>query len=161
MNFFSDKDLAEAIRGACEDLRKAFDDSDYVIDTQSWHIGYNEKHHNKCEVCLAGAVMAKSFNLPKEVSVHGVGAVFSDSGLSTKFEALDEFRSGDLYSALGQYYDNVDNCPYHTEDIQRADEYLYGESGKPLELRNPTKKSLDEFISVMLKAADMLEGKTQ
>ena len=63
----------------------------YTIDMEVWHDGMGEYH--KCEVCLAGAVMAQTLQTPLHVSIDPSNCAFAVAD-SNKLLALNGFRGG-------------------------------------------------------------------
>lgn len=131
MNKLPDKPSA-LIRLAMADLEAVERDGRYVVHMETWHIAYE----NKCSVCLAGAVMAKTLETDSKLTTSPL-AMGND--ICKKLSALDSFRNGHIAAGLEQmdiepieklWSWNV--CSYHT---------------------NPT-----EFKEDMSEMADMLEG---
>ena len=89
---------SELIRVALGDLQKCIDDPHYSIDMNNWHVpcvGY-------CSVCLAGAVMAKTFEIDPRAGTTP-GKYFKREWNNPDFiklEALDRFRCGQIYNGL-------------------------------------------------------------
>ena len=76
---------SELIRLALKDLEACEKDPDYEINMNVWHKPVGDQ----CMVCLAGAVMAQTFEMPKN----------RNSGIyqhehATIFYGLDELRQG-------------------------------------------------------------------
>ena len=88
--------LSELIRVALDDLRLCEADPTYHIIMSTWHSPYQ---HNTCAVCLAGAVMAQSLNIPPGVSADPHYFV-ADNRLINTLLALDALRTGDVSEAL-------------------------------------------------------------
>ncbi len=96
------KKLSTAMRIALNDLRKVEKDPRYKVNMATWHSpSYPSADASvtlPCEVCFAGAVMAKTHNLPTHVD-------FLDwQGMTPAwqkiFDALDEVRKGYVSDAL-------------------------------------------------------------
>lgn len=78
---------SELCRVALADLAKCRQDPRYIIDMMQWHEPYDEDH---CVVCLAGSVMAQTFNVPIDEECRP-----NQFGVDRrKLHALDEFREG-------------------------------------------------------------------
>lgn len=78
---------SELCRVALNDLAKCRKDPRYVIDMMHWHLPVDE---NYCAVCLAGSVMAQTFNAP-------INQEFRPNQFGVdryKLLALNEFREG-------------------------------------------------------------------
>jgi hypothetical protein len=85
--------LSEWLELALEDLRKCEQDPRYEIDMSSWH----HPAEGVCLVCLGGAVMAQTGEVPLERTTypHHMTPEFARI-----LQALDYLRSGDIESAL-------------------------------------------------------------
>ncbi len=103
MNALPDKP-SELIRVALADLEKCEKDPDYEIFMGVWH---SPKPAGYCEVCLAGAVIAKTLGSDKGESIapydyyppSETSAKLS-SDTSDKLSALDKFRTGNIWDGL-------------------------------------------------------------
>ncbi len=82
------------IRLALDDLKKCEASDDYVIDMADWHVPFGS---GRCEVCLAGAVMAQSLGvgISRDTTPGSMG-----EGLDRKLSSLEEFRQGYIHSGL-------------------------------------------------------------
>lgn len=90
---------SELIRIALADLRECEADPNYDIHMSSWHQFNNVTR--KCQVCLAGAVIAKTFDLPIKKAISP--SDFELSGgerTSFKLYALDQIREGKIYDGV-------------------------------------------------------------
>ena len=83
---------SELIRLALADLALCAADPNYRIDMGEWH----KPEHGVCQVCLAGAVMAKSLNASRAAEL--CSSDFPEN--SQKILALNDFRMGDVCRAL-------------------------------------------------------------
>lgn len=126
---------SELIRLALSDLRKCEADPRYSIDMWAWHAPFL---NDRCYVCLAGAVMAKSINA--SITDELAPSDF-DGEISTKLNALDCFRLGDIAGGLDKLGIDTLNLPEAIEpDIEIADHYS-----------NPTQFHADmESLAAML-----------
>lgn len=90
---------SELIRVALQDLRKVERSKKYLISMESWHMPTHlySSELPKCYVCLAGAVMAKEFDIP--VDDYATPYTFPRK-IEDKLIALNNFRCGWIYSAL-------------------------------------------------------------
>lgn len=83
---------SELIRLALADLAQCAADPNYRIDMGEWH----KPRHGVCHVCLAGAVLAKSLNVPGAAELYPKD--FPEN--SKKITALNDLRQGDVCRAL-------------------------------------------------------------
>lgn len=98
MNTLPDKP-SELLRLAVEDLKKAEETPYYQINMGNWHqLSWNwETDSSRCEICLAGAVMAFSLGTSRDRSEYP--DKFPEDTRS-KLLALDLFRQGGIGHAL-------------------------------------------------------------
>lgn len=90
------------IRLALEDLKKVEQDDNYIVNMNQWHmpiVGY------KCQVCLAGAVMVKEFDAPRdEFLTPGSYEITPPDDLEAhnynRLCSLNEFRQGMIKSGF-------------------------------------------------------------
>lgn len=85
--------LSELIRVALADLELVEGDPRYQVHMQRWHRPMFSK--NICQVCLAGSVMAKTFEAPADEF-----KTYGDYTEGYKLLALDFVRSGHLHDGL-------------------------------------------------------------
>lgn len=85
---------SELIRVALFDLEACERDPLYRVEMDDWHAPKN----GVCEVCLAGATLAKRFNAPRDEHLDP-GDFGND--VEEKLYALNEFRVGFVASGLG------------------------------------------------------------
>ena len=124
--------LSALIRVAVADLEKCERDENYIVDMDYWHIYRN----NKCLVCLAGAVMAKSCNIPTTMDCSPFSFTIIRSE-ANKLSALDSVRIGDIQEALG-LFDIEHNCDFYRDVTEYS-------------------RSPEKFKSELLTLADELE----
>lgn len=86
---------SDLIRLALHDLELVEQDPRYKVDMGEWHQSYR----NKCEVCFAGAVIAKSIKANYKKRLY---PAFFDDDTQQKLLALDSLRTGKI--AFGLYY---------------------------------------------------------
>jgi hypothetical protein len=86
---------SELILIALKDLESCIEDDRYVIDMGEWH--GRQTNAEKCSVCLAGAVMAKSMDSDIDITLLPSGF---DAPNSYKFSALNAVRQGDVETYL-------------------------------------------------------------
>ena len=97
----SDLKPSELILWALADLRGCEQDPKYQIQMSEWHrprfFNYDTEVEN-CAVCLAGAVMAKTFCMPvdQRISSPEADELFNWEVL----EAIDRFRGGRVHDGL-------------------------------------------------------------
>jgi len=94
--------LHELITVALQDEDKAFHSPLYLIRMNDWHVA-SRNSKSRCDVCLAGAVMAFSLKGPIELdlSPHDFG---NHKRRPEKLEALDSIRTGEVWEALATFY---------------------------------------------------------
>ncbi len=84
--------LSALLRLAVGDAQKCEGDSNYVLDMGTWH---NFKY-GKCHVCLAGAVMAQTLEVPyREIDLPS----FHQEEVQLHLVAIDTMRRGYFESA--------------------------------------------------------------
>ena len=91
--------LASTLEHALKDFRECVDDDDYVIDMGTWH---KPKNDGFCYVCLAGSVLAKTYNKKNSREALPSDACF---GREKYLLALDYLRSGYVTNALNSIHD--------------------------------------------------------
>ncbi len=97
---------SELIRIALDDLKKVEKDSRYVVDMRRWHMP--DERRDPCSVCLAGSVIAKTFNEDPRIYLSPSSY---DIKLENKLLALNYFRVGDVSVAFTRLaYNNADYC---------------------------------------------------
>lgn len=84
--------LSDLIQLALDDIDKCQKDERYVINMGTWHSLWD----GKCHVCLAGAVMAQTHELPLNKSPLNL---WEDNKWKHAFHALDDVRMGKLGNA--------------------------------------------------------------
>jgi hypothetical protein len=89
---------SELIRLAVADLKAAEKSKEYLVDMGYWHLPDVRCSDNRerCLVCFAGAVMARTMNIPPRSHVDPYAFPTEEK---KKLLALDNFRSG--YVKLG------------------------------------------------------------
>ena len=81
---------SKLLKLALNDLKKVEKDDNYRVDMDNWH----NSMEGICYVCLAGAVMAKTLKIDKEVNFHP--DLEEDFDIYKKLYALDSLRMGYL-----------------------------------------------------------------
>ena len=119
---------AELVRLALSDLAKIEADPYYIVRPMMdiWHFTQYHGGYEKCEVCFAGAVMAKTLGADIMEDL-APGAFNAQDGV--KLMALDAFREGHLMQGIGWLMDadanliagmmNLENVP----EIQKVCPY--------------------------------------
>ena len=93
--------LSGMIRIALKDENRAFKSSEYYIDMTAWHLppGFGPyKNRDICRVCLSGAVMAGTLELPRTESETPSSLLPDDE--ANRLGSLDYIRTGDVFEAL-------------------------------------------------------------
>lgn len=105
--------LSDLLELAVRDLTAVEKLKSYKVNMADWHVVPNESFSGKCEVCFAGAVLARTCKLNK-LTDDGYQFVFSrGKALEGKMVALDLLRLGDIHQAireahgLGAMYDAI------------------------------------------------------
>ena len=86
---------------ALDDLELVMQDPRYIVDMGDWHNPNGED--SICAVCLAGAVMAKTFDVAihKEAYPETLLLPLQNArSQARKLEALDSFRRGQVHSGM-------------------------------------------------------------
>lgn len=105
---------SEAIEQAIHDLEEVESDERYLVDMGEWHSPRDSD--GKCHVCMAGAVMAKRYNLPiTAYATPGYGIVLQPFDTSTQMRlcGLDMFRTGRIEEGLRLF--GVENMSHGTK----------------------------------------------
>lgn len=116
------------IRTALKDLRAVERTPGYVVNMEIWHRGQGRKAgqysgddiypNNKCVVCFAGSVMAKSLNVPKTKSADPDDY---NKDTTRKLLALNLFREGWVASGLEELGIPLDKLPKEHRHIDVPD----------------------------------------
>ena len=117
---------SELIRLALKDENKAHRDPKYRVYMNTWHEVYNYKGTPQCHVCFAGAVMAFTLGASWEAELEPEDFRNGNHG---KLNALDAFRSGDIYEGCAEmkmvgkvrkaniFNQDVEFHPYFSMDV--------------------------------------------
>ena len=95
---------SELIRLALADLEWCEDNEDYRINMDTWHrfegmeTPMGEDNEHCCEVCMAGAIMAHTLELPRTTDARP--GDFINENTQRKLVAIDNLRSGSVKTAL-------------------------------------------------------------
>jgi hypothetical protein len=111
--------LSDLIEVAVKDLEAVEQDPHYVVNMDTWHraeaqefrIGQQVFEKEPCTVCLAGAVMAKTLEVPRYWSKNPVD-FRGENSTEDKLIALDLVRRGFIDGALRQLGHVIDDAPY-------------------------------------------------
>ena len=110
--------LSELIRLAVADCKLVEQDPRYELDMMEWH--NPSKFGGSCEVCMAGAIMAKTLEAPIEVAFTASSGRHSDDE-ADKLLAIDEIRGGNFETALTTL---SINCDEHLNEIDKLENYV-------------------------------------
>ena len=115
---------SELIRLALHDLELCEQNDRYAINMDRWHV----PSENKCYVCLAGSVMAKSLNADAWNYLEPYDYIYK---IKIKLLVLDEFRKGHVHKGIillfpesfgHMRFDNLSCCrdiiPYEENPIK-------------------------------------------
>lgn len=89
--------LWQWIDAAEADALAVADDPEYILDMDVWHL----LDEGVCSVCLAGAVMARTLQVPKHYSAGVSNVPFK---IKRALDALDDLREVDFTSCLDSFY---------------------------------------------------------
>ena len=102
--------LSQTVYTALCDMAEVEADSEYKVWMSTWHSNKEEvdklviadpKHGKaRCYVCFAGAVMAKTFEIPQTQTITP-----SDFEDNDKLYALDHIREGNIQLAIRTFHD--------------------------------------------------------
>jgi hypothetical protein len=102
--FQTAKKLWEILEIALEDLKTVEESENYVVNMGFWQRPASRSDSEKCEVCLAGAVMANTYKISPNFFVGYESGNFGSKDW-IKFTALDYLRIGFITSAYQKLYD--------------------------------------------------------
>jgi len=94
------------IRRALDDLKAVEKNPKYCVDMGAWHEPrYDDRAIGPepvCAVCLAGAVIANRLHADPndDLSPGMIGMISRSQDLANKLDALDDFRMGNVHTAL-------------------------------------------------------------
>lgn len=150
--------LSEAIYMAIRDLHLVEQDiSNYRVSMSDWHSYWGAENNmtEKCNVCFAGSVMAKTCETDRTTWTSPDDFPYR---WRITFEALNQVRTGNIAEALVTFYDEQ---PYIFEaygDSYELDED-YDEGSPSLDFPPPAKYEDNKklFKEQMLDIAAMLE----
>lgn len=134
--------LWEMMEIALGDVRKCAKDSNFEIDMGMWMYTIEEHGTTKCHVCMAGAVLAQTVEVPldRTRTITEIAALARGSdGIDKMLDVVNEIRSGGFYSAIGVWYDADPDEDTDLDEKVHELCLLYGELHY--------KRDLDEFPS--------------
>ncbi len=124
--------LHELLALAIGDFRKVLADDRYAIDMSTWHEPGDDAD-DRCHVCLAGSVLAKTIKLPLHDNAEDS---FKGPAAWDRLFALNSLRIGDVVEAA---------CNLHRRDRDAQDKindaYTFAKRESiqfPYEIANPT-----------------------
>ena len=116
------KKLSDLLTLAVNDYKKIKKDKRYVFHPQRWHI--LPKKEKKCEVCLAGCVIAKELGGDISKAIYPVDY---ESRTTYFLYAVDSFLRGAFYSMLLHFFTGL----YDLEEWEGEErEMIEGKIGK-------------------------------
>lgn len=120
--------LSDLIPVAKEDALKALKSPLYKLNMAVWH----SKYSDKCEVCLAGSVLAFSLGADREEHIYPeeFGINKGESAIEDALTSLDFLRVTDFYSAIHRFY-GKETIIRLSEDLEK----LYENLKNPIILR--------------------------
>lgn len=110
---------SQLIRVSLRDLRKVEKDEGYRVNMGDWHCG--DEGLQPCEVCMAGAVMAKTLKVERS---QNASPYSFDSSVAGKLLAIDFLRNGDVASAIDTL--SVNHRQRHTRRRKMKDRGMRG-----------------------------------
>lgn len=141
---------SELIRVGLRDLRAVEADPQYRVNMWAWH--QMDEQRETCQVCMAGAVLAKTLGRRPTQDLGTPDELGPDT--AAKMHALDLFRTGDLVGGLctlGTENLDIDDETAeeaHEEFHDGVEDYVFPEHGADPE----------EFHAAMERMADLLES---
>lgn len=151
--------LHELLALAIGDFEKVLEDDRYAINMSSWHAP-GPDGDDRCHVCLAGSVLAKTFQLGLDVDADTFETrVWSDERLSDRLHALDDLRLGDIRRA---YYSlNDDDGTWDTPaEVDRLHD-KWRDAIPPMAARAIDRRGGRELLGYLKTMhADLVEGST-
>lgn len=106
--------ISELLKLAMIDLEKVEADPRYKVDMLEWHT----PRENKCEVCLAGSVLAKSLKIDFKQRYYGLNL---SEKIDDKLETINSLRMGHFYSVLGRIKLDLFSLPESYASILEMD----------------------------------------
>lgn len=140
-------DLPSAlIRLALADLREVEKLSDvYVVNMSAWH-SPNGAGDGRCEVCLAGAVLARTLGFsPEDHMITNLHRISNQT--RRKMSALNAFRTGLVFDAMQIMLEN-------SREYQDNEELF---EGMHTDVPEYSEKTREAFHAAMARMADELE----
>ena len=103
---------SELLSLALDDLEKCEQDTLYGVLMDAWHEPVFDEDHEfqRCDVCLAGAVMAKTLDVDPEDHVPAVceydwsPLVATDSVIADKLTSIEYFRQGLVRKGVDEFF---------------------------------------------------------
>ena len=111
--------LHELLSLALTDLKKCVDDDNDRIDMSVWHeLDYND---DVCDVCMAGAVMAKTLNEDntKEIYLRDY-----PERIESKLRVIDDMRCFDFKGAFARLTNNIHKVNEKNETLEKLENRL-------------------------------------
>ena len=157
-----DYSMSELLRLALSDLDKVERDGDYDVYMGNWHM--KSTSERKCYVCLAGSILAKSFEHPKDKEFRFHYRTRNQKALSSLMESVNYMRIGALYHAFDRldeyrklmgYKRRSFNLRNDRTDMDYQSSLLKDIRGNDLLTSYQTGR--EQFLKVRYKMADVLE----
>ena len=141
---------------ALKDLDLCFNDNKYCVDMMFFHLKFKEDE--KCHVCLAGSVLAKSLNGNINRSITDGLFSFSDK-IKNKIYGLNSLRIGDITEGVESMIPQDLFLQKQSQLLDLEDEFSCIELDfRVLENSVSFKKEYDRLVSNMKKIAKRLRG---
>ena len=139
---------SELIRAALRDLRECERDDRYVVDMSDWHAPITDNYGRKvCAVCLAGAVLAQTLDVPREQAI-STDDLEQYGRVGERLRALDFLRLGEIEIGLEFLRQGISDI-----DTELGEEWEKYDSKAEYDKSNPGK-----FHAQMHRRADFFES---
>lgn len=111
--------LSGLIRVSLADLQACEIDDNYDISMNEWHAPADE-HNTNCEVCMAGAVMAKTLDMPRDGYYAPTDFRSSAGDITRKLYAINDLRTGAVNFALTTMRKGVPDSMQNIHSLNRS-----------------------------------------
>ena len=146
-------DLPSAVLNiACNDLLICTFDERYGVNSSVWHL---PKDYGTCEVCAAGAVMAKTFGISSSEFITNSLEHFFSVDTMQKLVAINDFREGDFLNGFKNFSRlNTDRIESAIKELSR----YYNDLGLKELSDFYYKEQAKKFATEMMKVCGLMAG---